>query len=245
MLQQTQAPRVEPIFRSFVARWPSVRALAAARRADVVRAWSGLGYNRRAVALHDAAREIVRDHRGRVPRDPPVLRRLPGVGPYTAAAVASIAFGAPIAAPDTNARRIVARLERGAEPDEVPRRELAPLLEAWVDPGAPGDWNQALMDLGREVCRPAPRCEVCPVATWCRFRAGGRRGRSSSRRQPTFEGSRRQARGAIVELLRAGAADRATLAERLGMPPELADEALAALLADGLVAAQADRVRLA
>ena len=122
MLQQTQAARVKPIFEAFVARFPGVAALAAASRADVLRAWAGLGYNRRAVALHEAARAIVREHRGRVPNDVGALVRLPGMGPYTASAVASIGYGAPVAALDGNVRRVVARAVRGAEPDEVPSR---------------------------------------------------------------------------------------------------------------------------
>jgi A/G-specific adenine glycosylase len=120
MLQQTQASRVEPAFVAFCERFPTVEALAAASRADVLRAWAGLGYNRRAVRLHGAAREIVERHGGRVPPSLDVLRTLPGVGPYTASAIASIAFGAPVVAVDTNVRRIVARVAFGAEPDEVP-----------------------------------------------------------------------------------------------------------------------------
>ena len=125
MLQQTQAARVEPIFEAFVDLFPDVGALGAASRADVLRAWAGLGYNRRAVALHEAARAIVRDHGGRVPRDVAELRRLPGVGPYTAAAVASIGHGEPVAALDTNVRRICARVVHGVEPDEVSAPRLA------------------------------------------------------------------------------------------------------------------------
>jgi A/G-specific adenine glycosylase len=102
MLQQTQAGRVVPAFRSFLRRFPTVRTLAAAPRRDVVREWGGLGYNRRAVRLSEAARAIVRDHGGRIPRDPSALRELPGVGPYTAAAVASLGFGEPVAVVDTN-----------------------------------------------------------------------------------------------------------------------------------------------
>jgi A/G-specific adenine glycosylase len=200
MLQQTQAARVEPIFEAFLSRFPRVDALAAASRGDVLRA--GLGYNRRAVALHEAARIIVREHRGRVPKDVGALIRLPGVGPYTASAVASIGYGASVAALDGNVRRVVARAVRGAEPDEVVASDLTSDAQTWLDPTAPGDWNQAIMDIGRLHCRPAPRCADCPLAPGCRFRGTGRVGRSSGRRQSPFEGSARQVRGAVVEVLR-------------------------------------------
>jgi len=220
MLQQTQAARVEPIFEAFVGRFPDVGALAVASRADVLRAWAGLGYNRRGVALHEAARAIVRDHGGRVPRATDALQRLPGVGPYTAAAVASIGYGEPAAAIDTNVRRICARAIRGAEPDEVSGERLAGDAQDWLDPSAPGDWNQALMDLGRVFCRPAPRCDACPLAPHCRFRSDGRTGRSSGRRQSPFEGSARQVRGAVVEVLRGlRSASAEALAERTGHQP--------------------------
>src|SRR5262245_60007442 len=110
MLQQTQAARVAPAYRTFLQRFPDVRTLASAARAELLRAWGGLGYPRRALALREAARAIVRDHGCVVPSDPDVLLALPGVGPYTAAAVASIAFGAPVAAIDTNVRRVTARV---------------------------------------------------------------------------------------------------------------------------------------
>jgi A/G-specific adenine glycosylase len=193
---------VEPIYEAFLERFPDVGALASASRADVLRAWAGLGYNRRAVALHEAARAIVRRHGGRIPRDPDALLRLPGVGSYTAAAVASIGFGEPLAAVDTNARRICARVFHGQEADEVPASELATDAQTWLDPTAPGEWNQAVMDLGRLVCRPRPRCDACPLASGCRFRAAGRPGRPSGRRQSPFEGSARQIRGAVVDVLR-------------------------------------------
>jgi A/G-specific adenine glycosylase len=202
MLQQTQAPRVEPAYERFLARFPTTRDLARASRADVLRAWDGLGYNRRAVALSDAARAIVADHGGAVPSHPAELRALPGVGPYTAAAVASIAFGVPIAAVDTNVRRIVARVHLGAEADQAPGRRIGELADAWLDRDAPGAWNQALMDLGREVCRPRPRCASCPLAAGCAFLASGGVPRPSSRRQGRFEGSSRQVRGAVVRSLR-------------------------------------------
>jgi A/G-specific adenine glycosylase len=247
MLQQTQAARVEPLFLAFLARFPEVVSLAAASRADVLRAWSGLGYNRRAVALHEAARAIVADHRGRIPRDVDALRRLPGVGPYTAAAVASIGHGEPVAAVDTNVRRVCARAIHGAEPDEVAAAVLAADADGWLDRADPGTWNQALMDLGRVACRPAPRCDVCPLATICRFRAAGRTSRPSGRRQPPFEGSARQVRGAVVRLLRdRRSATEATIVHRTGHAPRAVRAAAAALVGEGLLdRTPSGRLRLA
>ncbi len=245
MLQQTQAARVEPAYRAFVRRFPSLRALAAAPRREVLVAWDGLGYNRRAVALAEAARTLVREHGGRVPRDPAALRALPGVGPYTAAAVASIAFGVPVAAVDTNVRRIVSRVTAGVEDLGAARvRELA---QAWLHPADPGGWNQALMDLGRERCRPSPRCEDCPLSPGCRYAAGDRlpgRGRARRRGEP-FEGSMRQVRGAIVRALRrrtAATVDELALA--LG-EPERVVAAIERLTAEGILERQGERVRLA
>jgi len=247
MLQQTQAARVEPIFEAFIARFPDIGALAEASRADVLRAWAGLGYNRRGVALHEAARAIVRDHDGRVPRDQVALRRLSGVGAYTAAAVASIGYGEPVSAMDTNVRRITARAIHGAEPDEVAPDRLADDAQAWLDPSAPGEWNQALMDLGRVFCRPAPRCRDCPLASHCRFRAAGRTARPSGRRQPPFEGSPRQVRGAVVEALRTRrSATAEALADRTGHPPRAIAAATESLMRDGILElTRSDRFRLA
>lgn len=202
MLQQTQAPRVVPAYLAFLERFPTVASLAAASLRDVVAAWKGLGYNRRAVWLSEAARSIVREHDGRVPSDPAALRRLPGVGPYTAAAVASFGFGDAVAVVDTNVRRVVARVHLGLDGHHVPARQVSALAQAWLDPAEPAAWNQALMDLGRAVCRPRPRCEVCPLASTCRFRTSGARTRPAPRRQGPFEGSTRQVRGAVVDVLR-------------------------------------------
>jgi A/G-specific adenine glycosylase len=247
MLQQTQASRVEPIFEAFVARFPGIHALAEASRADVLRAWAGLGYNRRAVALHEAARAIVRDHGGRVPVDNGALLRLPGVGPYTAAAVASIGKGEAVAAVDTNVRRIVARAVHGAEPDEIPAHVVVRDAQTWLDPSAPGDWNQALMDVGRLFCRPVPRCDGCPLAPRCRFRGAGRRGRSSGRRQAPFEGSARQVRGAVVAMLRTvHSASAEGLAERTGHRIRAVASATVALTGEGILErTRSGRFRLA
>ncbi len=247
MLQQTQAARVEPIFERFIARFPDVGALSEASRADVLRSWAGLGYNRRGVALHEAARTIVREHSGRVPRDLDALRRLPGVGPYTAAAVASIGYGEPMAAVDTNVRRITARAIHGVEPDEVAPDRLARDAQTWLDPSAPGEWNQALMDLGRVFCRPAPRCGDCPLASHCRFRAAGRTARPSGRRQPPFEGSARQVRGAVVGTLRAQrSASAEALTDRTGHPARAIATATESLMREGILErTRSGRFRLA
>ena len=237
MLQQTQAARVDPAFRSFVRRFPSVRALAAASRADVLRAWSGLGYNRRAVNLHEAARTIVRDHGGRVPSDPEALRTLPGIGPYTAAAVASIAFGRPVAVTDTNVRRVLGRIALGRDAGEVAMREAATLSEAWLDRRDPASWNQALMDLGRDVCRPRPRCDACPVASRCRFLAAGASLRPPVRKQTRFEGSQRQVRGAVVREVAAAPTTIARLAEATGVSEDRVGRAVRDLAAEGVVEA--------
>jgi A/G-specific adenine glycosylase len=240
MLQQTQAPRVVPHFERFLARFPTVRALAVAPRSDVITAWDGLGYNRRAIALADAARVLVRDHEGRVPDDTEALRRLPGVGPYTAAAIASIAFGRRTPAIDTNVRRVVARVRGGVEPETLGRGEVERLAGAWIDRDDPGAWNQAVMDVGREHCRPAPRCSGCPLARSCRFRrAGGAIVRQRApRATERFEGSNRQLRGAIVrELRRRGSATIASLSTASGFERERVVLAVVALERDGLVRA--------
>lgn len=238
MLQQTQVARVAPAFREFLRRFPTVRSLAAASRDEVVRAWSGLGYNRRAVSLSEAARLIVRDHGAGVPSDPETLRTLPGVGPYTAAAVSSVAFGFRVPTLDTNSARVVARARLGVEPHEVRRKFLDVAAGDWLDAGDPGTWNQALMDLGREVCRPLPRCEVCPLSGGCAFRAAGRTSSVSPRRQPPFPGSMRRLRGAVVRVLR----DRASLsvgalARQIGEGSDRVAQAVRALARDGVVEA--------
>lgn len=239
MLQQTQAARVVPAYRAFVRSFPSVRSLARATRRDVVEAWGGLGYNRRAVALSEAAREIVRAHNGRIPSDPALLRRLPGIGPYTAAAVASIAFGVPVPAIDTNVRRIIARVFVGSDV-ERPSVPLAEIAARALDASDPGRWNQALMDLGREICRPRPRCERCPLAARCRFAISGAEPYPPGRRQSRFEGSTRQARGAIVRSLgRRRERTISTLVRETGFPVDRVVAAVRSLDSDGLVEAGA------
>ena len=170
MAQQTQVARVAEKWRAFMGRFPTPAALASAPTGDVIRAWQGLGYNRRAIDLQQAARAIVVAGVS-VPEDVDSLQALPGVGPYTARAVAAIAFGRPVGAVDVNVRRVLGRLT-GADPAPVPQREMQATADALVDPARAGDWTHALMDLGATVCRPVrPVCGGCPVRSWCSFAA--------------------------------------------------------------------------
>jgi A/G-specific adenine glycosylase len=165
MSQQTQIGRIGPAWERFVRRWPEPWELAAAESRDLLQAWAGLGYNRRALALREAARTIVREHGGQVPDTVPELERLPGVGPYTARAVAASAFGMPVAPLDVNVRRVVGRvLGEAVQPGGL--QDAADVLVSRDDPRA---WVDAVMDLAATVCTArAPRCAACPVAGMCR-----------------------------------------------------------------------------
>ena len=176
MLQQTTVPAVIPRYGAFLARFPNLRALARASEPSVLAAWSGLGYYARARNLHRAAREIIRAHGGRLPRDPESLRELPGFGEYTAAAVASLAFGKSVPAAEANVTRVLSRVYAipGVSGTRAHRSEVARRAAAWQRRGRPGDLTAALMDLGQLVCRPRrPRCEACPIAANCRARRRG------------------------------------------------------------------------
>jgi len=176
MLQQTQVATAAPYYQSFLARFPTIDALSRAREADVLEAWSGLGYYRRARMLHEAARMVVHDYASRVPDDPEAFGRLPGVGRYTRGAVLSIAFDRPLAALDGNVTRVLSRLLALAAPlkDPAATRRLWAEAEALVPARKPGEWNQALMELGALVCTPrAPRCDDCPCRAHCRAFAAG------------------------------------------------------------------------
>jgi A/G-specific adenine glycosylase len=242
MTQQTQVARVVPVFERFLERFPTPAACAAAPLGEVLRAWRGLGYNRRARQLHLAARAIVTDHGGRVPDELTALEALPGVGPYTARAVLAFAFGRDVGVLDTNAGRVVARAVAGRS---LGRREAQQLVDAMVPAGRGWAFGQALLDLGATVCvAGAPRCKACPVVRRCRWSAGGRTAPDPAsgsaavgRRQSTFEGSDRQARGRLVEELRQRRLDADKVAAAMGWAahPERAGEVVDRLVADGLV----------
>jgi A/G-specific adenine glycosylase len=207
MLQQTQVDRVIPKWEAWLAQFPTIEALADAPASDVIRAWSGLGYNRRAINLQRLAQAVVAVHGGRVPDDVAELKALPGIGPYTAGAVAAFAHNRPVAMVDVNIRRLLHRLFVGAE---VPTYRIAEasiwaLARAALPPGRSADWHQALMDLGATICRPRPLCDRCPVRDWCRAAPEWATlppdAPRPTKSQGTWEGSNRQYRGRILRAL--------------------------------------------
>jgi A/G-specific adenine glycosylase len=246
MLQQTQVARVVPKFNEFMQRFPSLADLAAAPVSEVIRAWSGLGYNRRAVNLHRLARVVVAEHGGRLPSGVAELRALPGVGSYTARAVAALAFGVAVAPVDTNVRRVLTRVFDGSDTHR-PAAGVQALADAVLVVERPGDWNQSLMELGALVCLPTPRCTACPLAAVCAgaspshairerrtpYRADGARPRER------FEHSARFYRGRIVEMLRSEPAGRSLTVDEVGARLRLdygeADRAWLVDLLQGLV----------
>ena len=174
MLQQTRIAAVLPYYHRFLKKFPTVRSLARAREEDALRLWSGLGYYSRARNLRRAAQEIVARHGAKFPRTLDAALALPGVGRYTAAAVLSIAYDVPLAVLDGNVARVLGRIAAMRGDLRAPRRwhKLADTAQDLLAPHAPGDWNQALMELGETVCTPhSPRCGGCPVSSWCRARA--------------------------------------------------------------------------
>ena len=203
MLQQTRVDAVIPYYLRWMERFPSVERLAAAPEEEVMGAWAGLGYYSRARNLHLAARVVRERHGGVLPSDPEVLRALPGVGEYTVGAVGSIAFGLPLPAVDGNVRRVLARLADEADPTQALLRRWAGEL---VDPERPGDFNQALMELGATVCTPRkPRCGACPVSGACRALAAGTQ---AERPVPRRKGAVRELSWGVAVLV-AGAGEEA------------------------------------
>lgn len=230
MSQQTQIGRVLPKWEAWMERYPTPADCAGASPEEVLELWVGLGYNRRAIRLRAASAMVAADG---WPTTVEGLRRLPGVGPYTAAAVACQAFGVQVPTIDTNHRRILSRWEgvalSGDTLDDTGRR-LLPI-------GLAEDWNQALMDLGATVCLPRPHCEDCPVASWCTDPTVY----EPPRPQGRFEGSTRQVRGEVLKALLDGPADVRALAATTGHDPRRVHEAVAAMGNEGLVQPDGER----
>ncbi len=240
MLQQTPVSRVLPIWTDWVRRWPTASATAAASTADVLRAWGKLGYPRRAKRLHECAVVIARDHGDRVPEDVETLLTLPGVGSYTARAIACFAYGQPVPVVDTNVRRVVARVVHGLADAGAPsatrdHADVSALLPA--DATAP-KFSVALMELGATVCTArAPRCGLCPLGRCAWRHAGYPPAQGPARHVQTYAGTDRQVRGRLMDVLRANDSPvtRAELDVAWLTDTAQRDRALYSLLADGLV----------
>ena len=247
MLQQTQVPRVVGRYEAFLAAFPTAAACATAPAGDVVAAWVGLGYNRRAVNLHRCAVAVVERHGGQLPADLDALLALPGIGPYTARAILVFAFEADIGLVDTNAGRMLARAGAGRP---VARSEAQAVADALVPAGRGWAWGQAVFDLGALVCtRRAPACGECPIVRHCAWALAGwpqpdpvvgSAGISGG--QSRFAGSDRQGRGRLVAALRAGPVPAADIAAVAGWPddPDRAERVAATLVRDGLVVRDPD-----
>lgn len=239
MLAQTPVARVEPVWREWLQRWPTPAKLASDPAAEAIKAWGRLGYPRRALRLHEAARIIVRDHRGQVPDDYDALLSLPSVGDYTAAAVLSFAFDRRALVLDVNVRRLLARLLNGvaAPPTHTTKAERA-LATELIPTSEPARWAAASMELGALICTArAPQCHECPVAPDCRWLAAGRPGLGgSTTKRQRFAGTDRQVRGLIMAVLR----DADEPVQRAQLDAVWSDRiqllrALDSLVADGLV----------
>ena len=240
MLQQTPVARVEPVWREWMSRWPTPAALAAVAPADVIRAWGKLGYPRRALRLREAAAAVVERHGGVVPRDVAQLEALPGIGTYTARAVACFGYGQPQPVVDTNVRRVVARLLHGrAEAGSARAADLTDIAELTPsEPGRATRFSVAAMELGALVCvAGAPRCGVCPVRDRCAWRLAGSPAHDGpARRVQKFAGTDRQVRGKLLDVLRAAhePVDAAAL-DAAWDDAVQRSRCLDSLLADGLV----------
>lgn len=243
MLQQTPVSRVVPIWAAWVDRWPTPSATAAAGAAEVLRAWGKLGYPRRAKRLHECATVIARDHDDVVPDDVEVLLQLPGVGAYTARAVACFAYGRRVPVVDTNVRRVLARAVRGVADAPGRAHDLVDVEAMLPDDGSAARFSVALMELGATVCTArSPRCGVCPLSV-CAWRAGGHPpSEAPVRRAQTYAGTDRQVRGRLLDVLRANVSpvSRQQLDVVWLAATEQRDRALASLLADGLVEQRSD-----
>ena len=241
MAQQTPVGRVAPMWVEWIERWPTPAALAASSPADIVRAWGKLGYPRRALNLHAAATRIRDDFGGEVPRDVEALESLPGIGSYTARAIAAFAFGQRVPVVDTNIRRVLARAVLGIAEPEPPRTKADMDLMDSVLPADPAESvavNAGVMELGAVFCTArTPNCAECPIAEQCAWALAGFPANAGRTRTPQakYEGSVRQARGAILALAREHA--HITDADIAAAVPDPAkrDRALEGLLSDGLI----------
>lgn len=237
MLQQTPVSRVEPIWLAWIDRWPTPSATASAGSAEVLRAWGKLGYPRRAKRLHECAVVIASEYGDEVPRDVDTLLTLPGVGAYTARAVACFAYSAGVPVVDTNVRRVVTRVLHGQADAPARARDLDDVAALLPDDATAPTFSAALMELGAVVCTArAPVCRSCPLSR-CRWRSAGYPAATTVKRVQRYAGTDRQARGRLLDVLRGSSSPvtRAQLDVAWLTDTAQRDRALDSLLVDGLV----------
>lgn len=237
MLQQTPVNRVLPIYTEWMKRWPSPEKLAAATPAEVITAWGRLGYPRRALRLHECAKVLTKDHHGVIPRNENELRKLPGVGEYTAAAIVAFAFKGRSLVLDINIRRLFARVIDGVEtPKQSATKEEKSRYEALIPKRDPHLWAAATMELGALICTSgSPQCGICPIAHRCIWRSLDYPKSNIVKRRQSWHGTDRQCRGTVVQALRENdLLTKAQIAQLWDVPSQL-EKAILTLLDDGLI----------
>jgi A/G-specific adenine glycosylase len=237
MLQQTPVVRVLPKWNEWMIRWPTPQDLASASTAEIITAWGRLGYPRRALRLHECAKIISNDFNGRVPDTEEELRGLPGIGDYTAAAIVAFAYDARSLVLDINIRRVFSRVLDGEEAPKASLSNLERLARAGLIPVSNAHiWAAAPMELGALICTSRnPKCDECPLATMCQWKAAGYPQTDRPRRRQSWHGTDRQCRGVIVQALRENAALNKHELEKLWHDSSQIERALATLIDDGLI----------
>ncbi len=237
MLQQTPVNRVLPVYQEWMKRWPTAAALAAATPAEVITAWGRLGYPRRALRLHECAKVITQDLSGKIPEDENELRKLPGIGEYTAAALAAFAFKKRSLVLDINIRRLFARLFDGIEvPSQSSTKSEKSRYEALIPKKDAHIWAAATMELGAIICTSqSPKCGICPVAHGCTWRSLDYPKSDVVKRTQTWHGTDRQCRGTIVQALRDNEVLTKNQISQLWDVPSQLEKAILTLLDDGLI----------
>lgn len=237
MLQQTPVNRVLPIYQVWMKRWPTAADLAAASAAEVITAWGRLGYPRRALRLHECAKVITRDLSGKIPEDENELRKLPGIGEYTAAAMAAFAFNKRSLVLDINIRRLFARLYDGVEvPTQTSTKNEKSRYEEFIPKKDPHIWAAATMELGAIICTAqSPKCGICPVAQNCKWRSLDYPKSNVVKRTQTWHGTDRQCRGTVVQALRENEVLTKNQITQLWDVPSQLEKAILSLLDDGLI----------
>jgi len=237
MLQQTPVNRVLPVYKAWMKRWPTAASLAKATPAEVITAWGRLGYPRRALRLHECAKEITHNFKGKIPESQAELRELPGIGEYTAAAITAFAFEKRSLVLDINIRRLFARLFDGVEtPTQSATKVEKSRYEELIPKKDPHLWAAATMELGAVICTSqSPKCGICPVASVCTWRSLDYPKSDIVKRRQSWHGTDRQCRGTIVQALRENEVLTKSQITQLWDVPSQLEKALLTLLDDGLI----------